>query len=97
MGSSRGSSACQHIGLALPQPTMVLTHGRELGGVILNMQGDLLELVFVGSGMVRAEKELATVAQRDAHIACAPQRSQRSAVVRAWCSIIVVLMTTSSI
>ena len=42
--------------------------GRELGGVILNMQGDLLELVFVGSGMVRAEKELATVAQRDAHI-----------------------------
>ncbi|KFC17316.1 hypothetical protein PAST3_03127 [Cutibacterium acnes HL201PA1] len=42
--------------------------GRELGGVILNMQGYLLELVLVGSGMVRAEKELATVAQRDAHI-----------------------------
>ena len=42
--------------------------GRELGGVILNMQGDLLELVFVVSGMVRAEKELATVPQRDANI-----------------------------
>lgn len=42
--------------------------GGEFRGVVLDVQGHLLQLVLVSPGMVGTEEELPTIAQCDAHV-----------------------------
>ena len=42
--------------------------GEKFRGVVLDVQGHLLQLILVSPGVVGTEEELATIAQRDAHI-----------------------------